>query len=357
MLINETENNLLIALAGDKRNDEIEALISRDIDWQYFVRLARTHYVTTLIYRNLRPWSDQVPNEVLHALEHRAKKSAFRNLRFAAELKDLGKVLEGNGIGFLSYKGPTLSKLAYGDSGFRNFVDLDLFIRKSDFPKIKSVILENGGDNAWNLTEKQEEAVIEYYYEHPFWFGKRPVMVEVHWAFMESFFGFDFEQEDLFGRSQTVSVQGTDFPTLSNEDLLIVLCVHGSKHYWKRLSWISDIAMLSRSQPIDWDIVLRRARKFGSLRMVSLGMFLANDMFQIEMPVEVQRQVEKDKKIAVLAEALKNEIFNGADSAESVRSRIHLMMRERWRDKFKYSQRLFRTKLIDSIFMPMGRPT
>ena len=81
-------------------------------------------------------------------------------------------------------------------------------------------------------------------------------MVEIHWAFMESFFGFDYEKEDVFGRSQVVSVHGKDVPTLSNEDLLIILCVHGSKHYWKRLSWIFDIAKLIEAQSIDWCVTL-----------------------------------------------------------------------------------------------------
>ncbi len=348
------EQKLVVALLSNK--GEIESRQEQEIDWTVFIDIASTHRLIPLVYQSLSRLSVELPSEVDTFFRQRTRKLAMRNLEFSAELRKLSKILEDIDVEFLSYKGPTLAQIAYGDNSLRTFGDLDLFIRKQDFPTVKKVICENGGGSHWKLTEKQEKAVLKYYYEYPFFFGNRPLLVEIHWAFMEAFFGFDYEKEDVFGRSQSVSIHGRNFQTLSNEDLFIILCVHGSKHYWKRLSWIYDIAKLIDARVINWDVVFMRAKKFGSLRMLGIGAYMAKDLFGAELPIEMEKEIEGDKNVTLLAEIMKSQIFDDEVSAETIRSSIHMRMLGRWRDKFTYSQRLFRTKVIDSIFMPMGRP-
>jgi len=352
-----TEQKLLTELLGNKFENEIESLVNNEnIDWQLFLRTAADHRVIPLVFQNLRPFFTELPPEVFYNLQSRAQNCAARNLKFNAWLIKLAELFKANDIEFISYKGPTLARLAYGDVGLRQFGDLDFLIHKKDFPKVKNVILENGGKPAWHLSEKQEKAVLRHYYEFPFMFGANPVLVEVHWAFMESYFGFDYETEEVFLRVQNISVQGKEIPTLSNEDLLIVLCVHGSKHFWKRLSWICDVGKLLEQQHIEWNRVIKLAENFGCRRMLALGLLLAKDVLKVALPEEVWQFVKSDRKTESLAEELKRQIFDDRSSAEAIRPNIHLRMRERRRDKFTYSCRLFTTKLIDSLFMPMGRP-
>jgi hypothetical protein len=92
--------------------------------------------------------------------------------------------------------------------------------------------------------------------------------------------------------------------------------------------------------------------------MVWLGLHLASDVLGAELPVEISRRIDADTDVKIIAEHLKNLLF---DSDREISGTIemallHLKMRERKRDKFKYSYRLFKTKAIDSLFLPMGRP-
>ena len=49
-------------------------------------------------------------------------------------------------------------------------------------------------------------------------------------------------------------VAGKDGRTLSPEDLLLALCVHGSVHMWSSLRWVADVArLLERSPQLDWN--------------------------------------------------------------------------------------------------------
>ncbi len=352
----KTEQKLLIKLLGKAPDDEIETLFRQNPDWQIFIETVENHRLVPLVFQRLKHFTNHLPPSIFDDLQIRAKNCLLKNLKFSSHLFKISDLFEQNKIEFLSYKGATLAQIAYGDCSLRQFGDLDILIHKKDFPKVKKILLENSGSFAWNLSDKQEKAVLKYYYEFPFKFGKNPVLVEVHWAFMELFFGFDYKIQDVFRRQRNVEIRGRNLRTLSNEDLLIVLCVHGSKHFWKRLSWICDVGKLVQTQQIEWKILLNLAEQNGCLRMLLLGLLLADDFLSISLPVEVRRQVENDREIEVLAEELKNQLFDDEFSAEDIRSDMHLKMRERWRDKFTYSHRLFKTKVVDALFMPMGRP-
>ena len=78
-----------------------------------------------------------MPEEVSEELRRRVRKLAMRNLEFSAESNKLSTILEKSGVEFLSYKGLTLAQLAYDDPSLRTFGDLDVFIRKEDFPRVK----------------------------------------------------------------------------------------------------------------------------------------------------------------------------------------------------------------------------
>src|SRR3712207_8653927 len=53
--------------------------------------------------------------------------------------------------------------------------------------------------------------------------------------------------------------RSTLFPYTTLFRSLLILCVHGTKHIWGRLSWICDVAELLRTQPdMDWEYVLDR---------------------------------------------------------------------------------------------------
>ena len=75
------------------------------------------------------------------------------------------------------------------------------------------------------------------------------VLVELHWAITSWTFFFPLNPEHLWERLETGSLEGTPVRTLAPEDLLLILCVHGAKHYWSKLGWICDVAELLRVHP------------------------------------------------------------------------------------------------------------
>src|SRR5262249_55138208 len=149
--------------------------------------------------------------------------------------------------------------------------------------------LANGSQPGWRLTESQEKAVLRHYYAYPFVSNNRSVLIEVHWQLTERFFSFDFEIEQLWQRAETVNLLGNKVQTLALEDTLLFLCAHGSKHSWKRLGWICDVGMLiSRRDDLDWDLLTANATELGLMRILWLGMILADEVFKIPLPPAIR---------------------------------------------------------------------
>ena len=63
------------------------------------------------------------------------------------------------------------------------------------------------------------------------------VFVELHWALTPKYWAIDLDLESLEDPLESVSLSGKTVPNLPQRELLLILCAHGGKHYWKRLRW------------------------------------------------------------------------------------------------------------------------
>jgi len=347
------EQNFLIKLIAGK--SEIKSVDFDKLDWRYFFETAEKQRVIPIIARNAENLALKLPQEIADELQRRARNISLANLELNWQLLRIAKLFKSNDIEFSAYKGATLSHIAFGDATFRQFGDLDVLIRRKDFPAVKNLLLKNDAKIAWNLSEKQEKAVLKHYYELPFLIGANNIPVEIHWSFMERFFAFEPAIETVFERQQIIKIHETEIPTLSNEDLLILLCVHGAKHFWQRLSWICDVGKLIENTAINWTLVESLAAEINCRRMLKLGLRLAEDLLQIELPDNFSADKD-DKIIESLAAQLKNNLFEENILTERERVKIYLQMRENVFGKFVFLKRLFLTKAVDSLFLPMGRP-
>ncbi len=233
-------------------------------------------------------------------------------------------------------------------------------VRKQDVLRVKQLFIADGCSPCWRLTESQEAAVLRHYYEYPLMCNNRSVLIEVHWEFAEHFFSFTFDLDQILQRLEPVVIHGKPVPTLGPEDSLLVLCAHGSKHFWKRLGWINDVAQLvNRQHELDWNVVVERATSLGLLRMLWLGLLLANDVFGVDLPCEITARIGNQSSLKTVVEGIRSNFFLvGNQPTGTIQTTLlQLKMRERMKDRLSYCYRLIvTTKLVDSLFMPMGRP-
>lgn len=353
------ENRLITSLIQTSPQEDIVALLKSNPDWKYLIETSEEHRITQLVIEKIKTnYKEFVPTDVLADLQYHRKKITKLNFGRTTQLIKLITLLQENKIPVIAYKGIALAALAYNDISLRQFGDIDILIQKKDFYEVKELLLQIGCKPAWELNPKQEKAVLKYYYEYPFQYRENNTFIEVHWKFVEPFFPFELDYEAIWKRTRTIKLYGKNISTLSPEDYLIILCMHGSKHFWNRLSWICDIAKIIENTEVNWEIVIQRAIDVGTLRMVWLGLKCAREILNINLPERISEQIEAEQSIKPLNKRIINIIFgNEKEPSDWVEiARLHLQMRERKRDRIKYSKRLLMTKFIDSFFLPMGRP-
>jgi hypothetical protein len=108
--------------------------------------------------------------------------------------------------------------------------------------------------------------------------------------------------KNLFERRALVRFDGHDVPALSIEDELLLICIHGAKHFWERLMWIADVAALVSRQSIDWDRAMSAAREVQAERMLRVGLLLAANVTGARLPSKVLEELLRDAPAARIAE-------------------------------------------------------
>ena len=304
--INRPEVQLLLCCAQTTqdpvREDRIGALLRREIDWTYLLVTASRHGVAPLLYRSLNAADTKgVPQDVLELLRERIYANSRRNLFLSGKLLEILDALEEREISALPYKGPVLATAAYGNLGLREFSDLDLLLDDEDVLEAREVLASLGYQPRDRMTGAQGAAFLRYERQYEFAHDDG-TMVELQWRVTPRYFSFPLDHEYVLERSVPVALGGRTVQTFSPEDLLLVLCVHGSVHCWSRLGWVCDIAELVRtSGEMDWERLVERAGTFGGRRMLLLGLFLANHLLGLELEPYIVRQARSDKTVEALA--------------------------------------------------------
>ena len=318
--MNREIRELLLACARTNGSPErIRSLTETRIDWNYFFLLARRHAVVPLVYRQLK---DHVAPADLQQLKKHYVENSARNVVLTAELCRLIELFAESGIEAIPYKGPILSLFAYDDLALRRFVDLDVIVRKHDVPRARDLLLADNYTLSKRLSPEQQELLLRTQHNLQFTKDNRRLIVELHWEVAPHLFVSTVQGDTLWQNLVSFNLNGTIVKTLSADDLLFSLCVHGSRHLWERLGWICDVAELISRHTLNWTALLERATRSDSERMFLLGLHLAEKLLDAPLPDEVKRRCNTDKRLEPLTENIVEHLFNGPEHVPATSSEI-----------------------------------
>src|SRR6266478_920323 len=271
------------------------------LDWARLLGLAEEHGVTGHLASRLRDLGGtKVPPEVWQRLVECRRAKTFFTLQLTAELFRILEFFTSEGIGALLAKGPILAVRAYDDPAIRSYGDLDLLVRQRDIRRATELMSAAGYAPAVPLNAIDSGKIPgQYLFSKP----DSKLIVELHNDCTLRYFPRRLPLEDFFERQVRVRLDGREAPALSVEDELVLICIHGAKHFWERLMWIADVAALaSRQTGIDWQRVADSAKAVGAERMLHTGLRLATELLKARLPEKVQALVQADAVAARLAE-------------------------------------------------------
>ncbi|MCI0528606.1 MAG: nucleotidyltransferase family protein [Nitrospira sp.] len=339
------EIELLLCCARTRINSKttarIKTLLQEDLNWDYLLRIALQRSMMPLLYWNLNAtYRGDVPKNTLAQLRAYFQANARHNLFLTRELLKLLKLFETHDIPAIPYKGPVLASSVYGNLSLRQFGDLDILVPQRNLLKAKDLLItqgyqpltewNNGLENsfqtsAYNLKFIRNDGVIS--------------LLELHWRVTPPYFSYPFELESFWERLEPISLAGTTVLGLALEDLLLILCIHGSKDNWRQLGWVCDVAELIYLRPeLNWERVMVQANKLGCERMLYLGLFMASDLLGATLPKEVWSKMQADPMVKSLAQQMRERLFSeDTPSLSGIKKHVYyLRLREKWRDKLAY---------------------
>lgn len=361
------EDELVLLCARTKvdaaASARIKAITSapEKVDWEYLYRLALRHSVLPLVYSQLNNSAGaNVPLDQLARFKKNYQDNAARNLFLTAELCHILQTFAAAGIEAVPYKGPALAVYAYGKLALRRFVDLDILVRKADALGAKDVLTARGFVCGTAWTNAQQSLLLRTQHNLALSRDEGRVVVELHWEVASSLFARSMQAEEFWDRLATMSLNGVAVQSLSAEDLLLSLCVHGSKHLWERLAWICDVAEIVKLRTdLNWSLLLERGASAGNNRMLFLGLYLANSLLDAPLPGHVKSKLEAERILASLANEVSGRLFSGSEATPVTISqsiRFNWALRAGWRSRLRYCRLLLQPTDADIETLRLPRP-
>jgi hypothetical protein len=279
------------------RAARLSKLLQTPIDWPALLALAEQHGVLVLLVDRLKDLQQATPPEIRETLREWQRRQTVSTLSLTAEMFRLLERLAALRIETLVTKGPALSVRCYGEPGMRQYGDLDLIVRDADMRRTTEAMTALGYAPKVPLSAIQASKFPgEYAFHKP-----TDLLVEFHTEKTFRYHPWRLPIETLFARSSSVIIDGRAVPTLSIEDELVLICIHGAKHFWERLMWIADVAALISKNPLDWDKAMSAAHEVGAEKILRLGLRLAMDVAGATLPEQVAVHVRADSSATRLA--------------------------------------------------------
>ena len=248
--------------------------------------------------RLLNEHENLLPPDAAESIRAWRRGQALFTLNLTAEMFRLFDAFHAAGIAALVIKGPTLSLRCYGDPGLRQYGDLDLIVGDRDILRTAQLMLELGYQGKVPLAAIRANKIPgEYVFRHT----RSKLLVEFHTERTFRYHPRPIPLDALFLRQAQVAFDGRSVPALCTEDELILICVHGAKHFWERLIYVADVAALVSRQPLHWDLVMTAAREIGATRMLHVALQLAADVLHAPPPEKIARSVQSDMVAKQLA--------------------------------------------------------
>jgi hypothetical protein len=206
------------------------------------------------------------------------------SLRLTQALIEIQQAFAAQNIRLLGYKGPALAALLHQNVALRESLDLDILVSAADLTCAAAALEQMGYVGDQHLTAKQDRHFRATASNFTFFRRETGVSVELHWQIALGYSGVRFDFEDLWKRRSRVDLGGDFIATFSLSDQLLVLALHGARHFWESLCWTADIAYLLRHPDLDLTWAWDRARSLHLTGVVSWALRLVHDCFGSDIP-------------------------------------------------------------------------
>jgi hypothetical protein len=357
------EESLLIICsmpADDAKARAFHDLAASAIDWELLISLAQKRSIFPLLYRRIIDSStDTIPESALDTLRSLYHANSIGNYLIFREMMRIITLFRNEKIPVIPLKGPLLAHLAYGDIALRIFCDIDLLVPKPHLVKARDLLFSSGYSLAAPMDETADALHRKSGFEYELVSNDGAFHLELRWELSERSVSFNFDDGGIWNRVVTVPMPEGEVTSLSAEDHLLYLCIHGTKHFFSSFKWVVDIAkFLSHQKVFDWDWITKEARRTGNERMLLIALSVTHVLLDSPIPPPLLRRIEGDRVVDELTRLICHDLFTYEQTPRSFMEaqRLNIRMRERLIDRIRYFVHIaINPNPQDAAFLPLPR--
>jgi hypothetical protein len=328
------DTTFLLACLTLKPDSNLQQLSQMPLAWDNILQLSLKHGVASLVYARLKAsQGDAIPSEFMQELHGCVTSQKFHNQILSVEMNHISERFAVAQIPFMVFKGPPLALQLYGSIYTRPYGDIDFLIPPEHIIAASHMLIAEG----YNRFDGPLPAALPDLGHHFAFLNASRIEIELHWAVAPAYLRFPLSFEQLRKEAVEVNILNKSLCTPSPENMLLILCMHGTKHGWVRLSWIYDIAAFVRIyHALDWSGILQRSSRMHCRRMLLVALVLAYDLFQFDLPDAVSKAIADDPHVLTLAKDVQRWLFAPLDSYYFEKHAYQIKVRDHFSDKYIY---------------------
>jgi len=289
---------LLLCCTRSKFDDEarrqILNLLEEKVDWEDFIDQARHHGIAASAYLHFKRLDKDIPERVKNRLRKMYLWNMVHNLRLWSALEAVLRTLNQANIKAIPLKGVFLAEHLHGHIGIRSSSDLDLLVRREDFPRARNELARI--DYVPTRGPYSKEFVGKFLRHQGF---SKPdpshngAYLEIHWNFCVKG-PKEFDMSWVWKNAISVNMDGFRLLALSPSDTLLHLAISLRLHGYLSLKLFGDLyALMARYQEgIDWQYVIRQAERNAQKVGLYYALYFAKELLDAEVPTTVLEQIK-----------------------------------------------------------------
>lgn len=253
------------------------------------------HGVAAFFYHALTAGvlATELPGDVLQGLKKAAGRTALINAVFIREGAELCRELNRLGVEYLLLKGFAHLEKVYGSLHIRPVSDLDLLIRKKDYPQVRAILLSRGFspfiDPGFGGTEREWAAIKDEYHTEMHFLrslGGFTTNVDIHWDLLNliqrgSPLETIYPVNDVpwFEHRDRIYLEKVPVPCLSLEMHFLHAVYHFALgHKFAGVKWFVDLCQFDAvlGKRLNWAFIYTMAAQYHCLKLLALARALVS---------------------------------------------------------------------------------
>lgn len=252
------------------------------------------------LHHRLAEWHITLPPRAAAKLAVTYQAQAQRSAAIFTQLAEVLKACTENNLRPIALKGVHLAGLVYAAPALRPMNDIDLLFTSEELPRAEQLLQELGyggkhksaevGPGVVKHTSTYQRPAESAATPNPYLSTEGERMIEPHSSLEESWFGLKVDiSPGVRERAMEVTLAGQPTRVLSNEDLVLHLCVHLCFHLIAgapAMVQLLDLKMVTQLQ-VNWAAVASRARATRATPFVLAALTLAHKLLDAPFPAEI----------------------------------------------------------------------